>query len=151
NVGWKPHRHFACCFPIVCTALNERLIDKVIFDQNVKQAIRECDVSAWFELQMQVALSCRRCFSWIDNDPASAVIALLPQKLVEYGKCLSAVRSGNQQNFRERNIAPWICCAIDTEGLVIPRSRRNHAKPAVVIDVTRAQSCARKLTHQVSL
>src|SRR5687768_3540368 len=84
-------REFACCLPIVRARVDEDLVRKVFTNQNMKQAIRESDVSARLELQVQVALASGRCFSRVNNDPTPAVVALLPQKLIEYRKGLSAI------------------------------------------------------------
>src|SRR5688572_6822991 len=100
---------------------------------------------------MEIALSGRRCFARIDDDPAAAVVALLPKEFVQDWKGFGAIRTGNQQNFSERNVVPGICGAIDSKSLVVSRRCGHHAKPAVVINITRAQSGARELTHQVSL
>src|SRR5262245_18821756 len=100
---------------------------------------------------MQISLTRGGCFAWIDDDPASAVVALLPQKLIEYWKGLGAVGAGDQQDFGERDVAPRIRGAIHAEGFVVARGSGDHAQPSVVIDVPRAESGARELAHQVSL
>src|SRR5262249_27489006 len=100
---------------------------------------------------MQVTLPRRRRFTRIDDDPAAAVIALLPEKLVEDRKGLRAIGAGNQEHLSERNITPRIRSPIDTKRFVVPRRGGNHAEAPVVIDITRAQTRARELAHQVSL
>src|SRR5690349_14976549 len=100
---------------------------------------------------MQISLTRRRRLTRIDDDPQTAVVALLPEKLVQNRKGFSAVRSGDQQDFSERNVAPWIGRAVDAESFVVTRRRRHHAQSSVVIDIASAESGTRELSHQVSL
>src|SRR5678815_648455 len=99
---------------------------------------------------MQIALARGWCFARIDDDPASTVITLLPEELVEDGKSFSAIRSSDQQHFCKRNVIPRIGGTIDSESFVIARGSRDHTEPSVVINVASAESGARKFAHQVS-
>ena len=123
----------------------------MLLDEDVKNSIRERNVSARLQLKMKIALSCCRCFTRIDDDPAAAVVALLPQKLVQHGKGFGAIRSRDQQYLGERYVAPRICGAVDAKSFIVPGGCGNHAEPAVVVDVTRAESGSRKLAHQIGL
>lgn len=86
-------------------------------------------------------------FPRVNDDPTPAVVALLPKEFVQDRKRFGAIRAGNQQNVSERNIVPGICGAIDSKSLVVSSRRGDHAEPAVVINVTRAESSARELAH----
>src|SRR5687768_17946648 len=84
---------------------------------------------------MEIALARGGRLSRIDHDPASPVIALLPEKFVQDRKRLRAVRTRDDQNFGERNVSPRVRRTIDAECFVVTGSGRYHAQPSVVIDI----------------
>src|SRR5688572_33293911 len=75
---------------------------------------------------MQITLPCSCRLARVNSDPTSAIVTLLPEKFVQYGKRFGAIRSGNQENLREMNVIPRIGCAIDAERLVVSRRSRDH-------------------------
>ncbi len=145
------HRQLSCCFPVVRARIDEVLIDQVLFDQDVQHTVRKRDIGAGLQLQMQIALSRGRRFARIDNDPAPPLSRCCQRNLFRTGKVSAQFEPAISRTSAKRNIAPGIRRAIDAEGLVVSRRCRDHAEPPVVINVTRAQSSARKLAHQISL
>src|SRR3954447_12205082 len=98
---------------------------------------------------MKITLSRSGRFAWVDDDPDTAIVALLPEIFVEDRKGFSAVCTGNEQHFGKRDITPGVRCAVDTECLVVSCCRGDHAEAAVVINVARSESGAGELAHQV--
>src|SRR4030095_4808388 len=100
---------------------------------------------------MQVSLTGRRRLTRIDHDPNTAVVTLLPKKSIYDREGFRTVRTGDDQHFGVRNVAPRIRRAIDAERLVVSGGGGGHAKPAVVIDIARAESEPGEFTDKVSL
>src|SRR5215213_365321 len=94
-----PRYQLECCLPVVRACIDEGVIDEILFDQHIQHSIRERDVSSGLELKMQISLARSGCFAWIDDDPASAIVTLLPEKFVEHGEGLGTVGAGDQQDF----------------------------------------------------
>ena len=91
NIRRVTQRDFTRRRPIIRARVYECLIDQALLNQNVQHSVRHRDVSAGLQLQMQVALARRRRLTRIDDDPAAAIVTLLPQKFIEHGKSLGAV------------------------------------------------------------
>ena len=78
-------------FPIIRAGADEVLINQTLFDQNVQHAVRKSYVSSGLKLQMQIALTSGWSLAWVHYDPATTIIALLPEELVKHWKCLSTI------------------------------------------------------------
>src|SRR2546423_4520240 len=117
----------------------------------MQHSIGKCDIRSGLELKMKITLSRRRRLARVNDDPAPAVVALLPEEFVEHRKSLGAVCASDEQDFCERDVAPRIRRAVNAERLVVAGSSRDHAEPPVVINVARLKSCPRELAHKVSL
>ena len=134
---------------------NEALITIVdgepFLDDHAKHRVCESNVGAGPKLKMKVALASSWGFARIDYYPDAAVVPLLPHIFVEHGKGLGAVGTGNEQHFGKRDIAPRIRGPVDTKCLVIPRGRRDHTEPAVVIDISSTDPDPGELAHYVGL
>ena len=117
----------------------------------MEHAVCERDIRAGPQLQVHVALSGRRRLARVNNDPAPAVVALLPEELIQHREGLRAVRARDQQHLCERYVAPGVCSAVNAKSLVVACRGAHHAKPPVVVNIARAQTCARELAHQVCL
>ena len=129
----------------------ERLVGQTLLNHDVEHSVCEGDICAGPELQVQVTLSCRCRLARVNNDPTPAVVALLPEELVQHRKRLRAVRAGDQQHLCKRNVAPGVCGAVNAEGFVVACRGTHHAEPSVVINIASAQTGARELAHQICL
>jgi hypothetical protein len=116
----------------------------------VQDAVEECNVTARFDRQKQIASASNRRDARIHDDNLRAVLARLPNIVRSYGSALGNIRPANPNYFGLRNVRPWIRRAINAKGFLIGSAGADHAKPAIVIDVRSLQAHARKLPHQIS-
>src|SRR3954447_24352485 len=75
--------------PTVSACADEILIKQIFLNENMQYAVRESYITPGLQLQMKIALSRGCCLPRIDDDPATAIVALLPEELVQNWKRLS--------------------------------------------------------------
>ena len=80
-----------------------------------------------------------------------AVLPRLPEVVGGDRRALGDVRAGDEDHLGLRDVAPRVGAAVDAEDLLRGGRGRDHAQPAVVVDVGRPQRDARELAHQVGL
>ncbi len=81
----------------------------------------------------------------------AAAVAHPPQVVGGDRRALGDVGAGDEGDVRLGDVAPRDRRAVDAEGQLVGGARRDHAQPAVVVDVAGADGEARQLAHQVRL
>ena len=110
---------FACNFPIICPIFDKFFVNQIFVYQDIQDSVGDCNISSGFELEMQIALPRRRCFTRVNDNPNAAVVALFPQKTVQDRESFRAIRARNNQNFGVRNIRPRIRGAVNAKRFII--------------------------------
>ena len=130
--------------------MNSRLIQPRC-DHDVEHAVEHADVAAGADRDEQIGGARDRRHARIEHDQLRAVLPRLPQVVGRDRRALGDVRAGDEDHLRLRDVAPRIGAAIDAENLLRRGGGRDHAQPAVVVDVRRSHRHARELAHQVGL
>ena len=131
--------------------VDERVIEPVVLDHQVQDAVEERGVAARLDRQEQIAGPRDRRDARIDDDDLRPVLAGLPDVVGRDRRALGDVRAADPDHLGAEDVAPGVCGAIDAERLLVARRGADHAEPAVVVDVRRAQTHAGELAHQVGL
>src|SRR5262249_21646187 len=87
----------------------------------------------------------------IDIDDPCPVLARLPEVARRDGSALGDVGPADPNDLGQGNVAHRVAGPIDSERLLVAGRGRDHAQPAVVIDVPRLQTDAGELADQVTL
>ena len=75
----------------------------------------------------------------------------LPEVVRRDRRALGRVRAGDQHDLGLGEVGPGIRGAVDAERQLVGGAGRDHAEPAVVVDVLRAERDARELAEHVRL
>ena len=127
------------------------VIEPVVLDHQVQDAVEERRVASRLDRQEQVAGPRNRCDARIDDDDLGALLAGLPDIVGGDGRALGDVGAADQDHVRAEDVAPGVGRAIDAERLLVAGAGADHAQPAVVVDVRGAQAHVGELAHQVGL
>ena len=136
--------------PCVCASMKLR-IDPSAFDHDVEDSVGQRAVASGTHRQEEVCGARDRRHAGIDDDDLCAVVARSPDVVGQDREAFADVRPGDDDRLRQRNVAPWIGGAVDAERHLVGGACADHAEPAVVVDVGRAQRDARELADQVRL
>jgi hypothetical protein len=141
----------ATCVEADGVVLDEVVIEPVVLDHQVQDAVEEGDVAPRLDRQEQVAGAGDRRDARIDDDDLRPVLARLPDVVGRDRRALGDVRPADPDDLGLRDVRPRVGRAVDAERLLVPRRGADHAEPAVVVDVLRLQADAGELAHQVRL
>ena len=125
--------------PTVCSR-DEIVIEPVVLDHQVQDAVEQRDVAAGLDGQEQIAGAGDRRDARIDDDDLRAVLAGLPDVVGRDRRALGDVGAADPDDLGGQNVGPRIGRAIDAEGLLVARRGADHAQPPVVVDVRRLQA-----------
>ncbi len=128
---------------------DEIVIEPVVLDHQVEDAVEQGDVAARLDGQEQIAGAGDRRDARIDDDDTGAVLAGLPDVVRRDGGALGDVGAADPHDLGGQDVGPRIGGAVDAEGELVGRRGADHAQPAVVVDVRRLQAHAGELAHQV--
>ena len=131
--------------------LDEIVIEPVVFDHEVQDALEQGDITAGLDREEEVASACQRSNPRIDDDDVRAVFAGLPHVVGGDGGTFGHIRAADPNQFCIENVVPRVGGPVDSESLLVAGGRTDHAEPPVVVDVGRAQANACKLAQQVGL
>ena len=108
--------------------LDEFVIEPVVLDHQLQNAVEECRVAAGLHGQKQVAGASDRRDARIDDDDLRAELAGLPH-VARGDRCaLGDVRAADPNHVRFRDVGPGIRGPIDAERLLVARRRRSPCK-----------------------
>ena len=136
--------------PTVWFAMN-CVIEPVVLDHQMQDAVEERGVAARLDRQEQVAGPRDRRDARIDDDDLGALLAGLPDVVGRDRRALGDVGAAHQDHVGAEDVVPGIGGAVDPERLLVAGRGAHHAQPAVVVDVRRAQAHVGELAHQVGL
>src|SRR5215467_8969516 len=105
----------------------------------MQDAVEKRNVASGFDWQKEVAGAGNRRDARVDDDDFRAAFARLPDIVGRNRRAFGDVRAADPDDLRAQDIAPWVCRAVNAEGLLIARRRADHTEPPVVINVWRFQ------------
>src|ERR1051326_1616452 len=114
--------------------LDEVVIEPVVLDHQMEDAVEERDVAAGLDREEKVGRARDRRDARVDDDDLAAVLARLPDVVRRDGRALRGIRPGDEHDLGAEDVVPRVRRAVDAEGLLVRRSRAYHAEPAVVVD-----------------
>ncbi len=130
---------------------DEIVVEPVVLDHQVQDAIEQRDVAAGLDRQEQVAGASDGRDARIDDDDARPVLAGLPHVVRRDRGALGDIGAADPHDLGAENVGPRIGGPVDAEGKLVAGAGADHAQPAVVVDVGRFQAHAGELAHQVRL
>jgi len=131
--------------------LDEPVVQPVVLDHEVENAVAEGDVPAGLDRKEQVAGAGDRCNARIDHDDPRAVLPRLPDVVGRDGGALRDVGAADPDDLRADQVRGRVAAAIDAERLLVPDPGADHAEAAVVVDVRGLEAHVGELAHQVRL
>ena len=131
--------------------LDERMIEPVVLDHQVQDAVEERRVASRLDRQEQVAGPRNRRDARIHDHDLGPLLAGLPDVVRGDRRAFGDVGAADQDHVRAKDVTPGVGRAIDAERLLVARTGAHHAEPAVVVDVRGAQTHVGELAHQVGL
>ena len=122
-----------------------------IAQNHVQHAQEEDEVRPRPHRQIQVRVPADRRHPRIRHNQPRPVVARAPDVVRRNRRTLADVRPGHENHVCRRDVAPRNRTPVEVERQLIRRARRNHAQPAVVVDVPRPQRQPRELADQIRL
>ena len=129
--------------------VDECVIEPVALDHDLQHAGEQRRVAPRFHWQVQVAGASSGRDARILDDDLRALFARLPDVVRGDRRAFGDVRAGDPKDFGPDHVGPGIRRAVDAERLLVRGPGADHAQPAVVVDVRRLETHARKLAHQI--
>ena len=111
------------------------MVEPVVLNHQVQNAVEERHVTARFDGQKQITGAGDRRETWIDHDDLGAMLARLPDVIRGDGRALGDVGPTDPDNLGLENVAPRIGGAVDAERFLVRRPGADPAQTAVVVDV----------------
>ena len=131
--------------------VDERAIDPAVFDHQVQHAGKQRGIAPRLDREVQVARPRQRRDAWILHDDPGAQLARLPDVVGRNRRALRDVRARDPDHLGPDHVRPRVGGPIDAKRLLVRGAGADHAQAAVVVDVRRAETDARKLAEQVGL
>ena len=129
--------------------LDESMIEPVVLDHQVQNAVEQGDVTPRFDGQEQVAGPRGGRDARIDHDDFRPVFAGLPDVMRRYRSAFGDVGAADPDDLGLEDVGPRVGGPVDPERLLVGGGGADHAQAAVVVDVGRLQTDAGEFTHQV--
>jgi hypothetical protein len=131
--------------------LDEVVVDPVALDQDVQHGAEQRRVGAGPQAEEQVGRPGGGGNARVGDDELGAVVAGPPQVAGGDGRALGDVRADDEHDLGAGDVLPRVRGPVDAERLLVRSTGRDHAEPAVVVEVGRAQGEAGELADQVRL
>ncbi len=129
--------------------VDEVVIQPIIGDHQVQDAIEEGDVSPRLDGQEEVAGAGDGGDAWVNDDDFGPMFPRLPDVIGGDGGALGHVSPANPDNFRAHNVRPGVGGAVNAERFFVTGGSADHAETAVIINIAGAQGHMGELAHQV--
>src|SRR6185369_15485258 len=106
----------------------EAVVEPIVFDHQMKDAVEQRYVTARLDRKKQVTRAGDWRDSRIDGDDLCSVFASLPNIVRSDGRALGDIGAADPDDFSFENIGPGVRCAVDAESLLVARGRAHHAE-----------------------
>src|SRR5262245_25952466 len=131
--------------------IDEFVVEPVVLNHLLQHTGEQCRIAPRLHREKEIARPSDGRDPWILHDDFCSLLARLPDVVGRDRRAFRDVRTGDPDHVSSDHIGPGVCSAVDAKGFLVGGAGAYHAEAAVVVDVWRLETDARKFAQQVGL